>query len=92
VSGHDETWIARPYVPEAPDPGPKIEGLTGSWAEAMEEARQMHEAKLAAERAGPRHARRHVFLGPVVRAASAALIAVGTLLAAIGAAAAEWVA
>lgn len=92
--GQDDVWQAppapRPYAPSAPDPGPRVEGLTGDWSEAMAEARRMHEARQAPEPAGPRHARQHAFPGVLARGTAAVLILLGTLLVAAGTAVREW--
>ena len=78
-------WPARPYVPEASDPGPKADGMTRDWSEAMAEARRMHEERSARpEPPRRRHARGHVLLGAVARGIGAALIALGELVAAAG--------
>lgn len=94
--GPDDIWstvgAVPPYVRPAPEPGPRADGLTGNWAAAVAEAREMRAAALAPEPAGPRHARRHAFAGVLARGAAAVLILLGTILVAAGAAVKEWVA
>jgi len=74
------TVAPRLYVPPAPEPGPQIEALTRDWAEAMEEAGQMHLAAQAAAQIHPRHARQC----RAAAAVRAARHAIGTFLTVLG--------
>jgi hypothetical protein len=88
VKGWDDT--PEPRTP--PILGPQTGSYTRDWADAMDEAREMRAAVVAAqqeaagerEQAAPRHRRRHRFPWMVVRAAAACLVAAGTLLVAAG--------
>lgn len=73
------------YVPPAPEPGPKANGLTQDWAAAIAEAQWMPESLVLPEPAGPRHARqRHALLRAAACAVAAAMIALGVLVVAAG--------
>jgi hypothetical protein len=80
LSGSIPSTVApRPYV-AAPGPGTRADGKTMEWSAAMAEARQMRLALVAAERAGPAHARRHRARDAAVRVLRAFLTAAGTAL------------
>ena len=68
-----ESWPApRPYLPGAPLPGPRADGYTGNWADAIKEAREAREAWEAAQYpvpAGPRHALQLHALAEMARSA-----------------------
>ena len=69
-----ESWpMPRPYVPGAPLPGPRADGLTGNWAEVIKEAKRAREAMEAAQfpvPAGPRHALQRWALSELAQSAA----------------------
>lgn len=84
--GKDDPDLLRVpgYAPEAV-PGPRIEGLTGDWSDALAQGEREAAARAAAaEPARHRHARGHVFLGAVARGIGTALLAAAAVLAAAG--------
>ena len=89
--GRIPPWLSgRPYVPQAREPESLAAGRTQDWSAVLAQmAREAHEheAALAAERAGPGHARPSLAAAAVRRARRAActvLTVAGLLLIAAG--------